>query len=123
MLTVRLVCAAYSSLLTLLLLVPDPLALLGLERIPCPKHGVGVHFGCFTVLALLVLAGRVVRRRVVLFGLLVAYAVIVELLQGFVPPRTVELRDLAENLLGLAAGAALWWTLKRYVLRARKRAG
>jgi hypothetical protein len=123
MLAVRLVCAAYWSLLTLLLLVPDPLALLGLERIPGPKTGIGVHFGCFTGLALLVSASRFARQKAVLFGLLAAYAVIVELSQGLVPPRTVELRDLAENLLGLAAGAAVWWTLKRCALRAGKHAG
>jgi len=107
-------------LLTLLLLVPDPLALLGLTRFPGPKHGVGVHFTCFTVLTLLVLAARLLRRRGVLLGLLAAYAVIVELLQGLVSPRTVELRDLVENLLGLAAGATLAWTLRRYLPPGRK---
>jgi len=123
MLALRLVCAAYWSLLTLLLLVPDPLALLGLERIPGPESGVGVHFSCFTALALLVSASRFARRKAVLLALLAAYAVIVELSQRLVPPRTVELRDLAENLLGLATGAAVWWMLERRLLRARTHQG
>ena len=53
---VRFICAAYWPLLTVLLLVPDPLALFGIRRVPSVSKGMGVHFLCFSVLGFLVLA-------------------------------------------------------------------
>ncbi len=117
MLILRLICAAYWVLLTVLLLVPDPGALFGIQRIPGYSTGVGVHFALFAVLGVLVLASRVSLEHALLAGLLTVYAITTELLQALVPLRTIELRDFAENLLGLAAGIAIWWIARKYVLR------
>jgi len=103
---IRLLGICYWVLLTVLLLVPDPLAMLGIRRLP-GNGGVGVHFTAFAGLALLVAASRLPRRRWIL-GLLLTYAVGVEAAQALVPSRTVEFRDLLENLAGLASGIGVW---------------
>ena len=103
-------CAAYWILLTVLLLVPHPLGLLGLTKSPWPlSHDRGVHFALFLALTLLADVCRWAIRPRWFFGLLVAYAITVELLQAFVPPRTVEVLDLVENLLGIAVGTGVFW--------------
>ena len=104
----RLVCLVYCAMLTLLLLVPDPAALLGIQRLPKVGSAIGIHFTAFAGLGMLVAAGRIPLRPVLLAGSLFLYSVGVELLQWYVPPRTVETRDLVENLLGLSAGVAVW---------------
>jgi hypothetical protein len=108
MLLIRGACVLYWMLLSFLLLAPDPLAVLGIRRLPGPPGGRGVHFLMFTLLALLVLASRWPIGRRLLVGGLVAFALGTELLQGLVPHRTVEMFDLAENVLGLAAGTSVW---------------
>ena len=97
-----------------MLLVPDPLGSLGLKSDPWPiSHDRGVHFVLFFTLTLLADAARWAVRPRWFFGLLTGYAIAVELLQAFVPPRTVEAMDLIENLSGVAAGTAVYWALHR----------
>ena len=72
-----------------------------------------VHFFLFAMLGFLVWASRLPVRPGLVLGLLVAYALVTESLQWFVPTRTVELLDYLENLLGLAAGGAVWCALQR----------
>ena len=117
MLILRLICVVYCVLITVLLLVPNPLALLGVRRIMVGYGGVGVHLLIFTLLAVIVLASRLPVGRLLLASLLLGYAITTELLQWLVPTRTVELRDMVENLLGLAAGSGLWWVAQRWPLR------
>lgn len=105
---VRLACLAYWALLSVLLLVPDPLALLGITRLPGPPTRKLEHFILFTLLTVLVHASRLPIGRGLLIVLLVVYAIGIEGLQALVPQRTVELLDLLENLAGLAAGTAIW---------------
>jgi hypothetical protein len=100
----------YWAALTVVLLVPDPLALLGLQRNPWPfSSDRGIHFSLFLGLTLLADMCRWAIRPRWFIGLLVAYATATELLQAFVPPRTVDLADLSENLLGVAAGTVIFW--------------
>lgn len=110
---VRMACVAYWLLLSVLLLVPDPYALLGIDR----SHGLSgdrlVHFAFFTTLALLVHVARLPVGRVLLWSTIVVYAVAVELLQSLVPHRVVDVVDLAENLLGLVAGTGIWFFVRR----------
>jgi len=105
---VRLVCVAYVAFLTLLLLVPDPGRLFGLWFPRGGGGGIGIHFSTFLTLGVLVGASRLPFRTSALIVLLLVYAVGMELLQLFSPPRTVELKDFAENLLGLVVGISLW---------------
>jgi VanZ family protein len=113
---IRVVATAYWLLLTVLLLAPDPFELLGMSR-PTDSTGRRVeHFALFVALALLVCASRLRMRGGGLAGLLVAYALITESLQGFIPTRSLELLDYLENLLGLAVGGAIWWWLRRWFL-------
>jgi hypothetical protein len=106
---VRAVCVLYWAGLTVLLLAPDPAALLGMERPPGTAKLRGVHLAFFLVLGVLIAASRWPPATRWMAGLTIGYAILTELLQGLVPNRTVELLDLAENLAGLALGAAAWW--------------
>ena len=105
---IRAACCAYWCLLSLMLLHPDPLALLGIERLPGPPGGRGVHFVIFAGLAFLTAASRFPVRRGVLAAVLVGYAVAMEALQAFAPNRTVEAFDAAENVMGLVVGSVIW---------------
>ena len=115
MLIIRCICAAYWLLLTTLLLAPW--GLLGFRPKPGQPADVGVHFLVFAVLGILVPASRLPLRRLSLAGLLVGYAIASELLQSFVPTRDTTPWDLLENLLGLAAGSAIWWVAQEYVFQ------
>jgi VanZ family protein len=66
-------------------------------------HSVG--FGVPTLLAAFAASGR--RRLLILVLGIAATATSMELLQYFVPDRTVELHDLASNALGITVGCAL----------------
>ena len=116
----RLGCLAYGILLTLLLVVPDPAALLGWRTIPNVTGGIGVHFTAFALLGFLVAASRFPLGRTWTAGLLLSYAFTAEFVQFFVPPRTVELRDLLENLVGLSVGVGLWQLIAKYRTAARR---
>jgi VanZ family protein len=119
----RLVCLAYWAFLTALLLVSDPAALVGLERVPKFPWGngdIGIHFTAFTTLALMVHVTRWPRRPGwIVTGLLVCYGLTTETLQVFVPHRSVELLDYTENVLGVAAGSGLYWLAAWLVRRCR----
>jgi hypothetical protein len=116
----RLLAVGYWLLVSLLLLVPNPAALLfGLRPAQAAASMRGVHGTAFLVLALLVQAARFPLRRSGQWALLVGYALLVESLQWFVPRRTVELADYAENLLGLALGAALFAAVSAWGRRSR----
>ena len=104
---VRGACFGYWALLSLALLHPDPWSLLGGRRMHVETPDQGVHFVLFSGLALLYQAGRFGLSRRAAAALLVGFAVAIESLQYFTPPRSVELRDYAENLLGLACGALI----------------
>ncbi|NLE39153.1 MAG: VanZ family protein [Pirellulaceae bacterium] len=105
---VRLVCLAYAAFLSLLLLVPDPARLFGLWFPRGGGGGIGIHFSTFLTLGVLVGASRIPIRTSVLVVLLLFYAIGIEFLQLLSPPRTVEFKDLVENLLGLVIGVTLW---------------
>jgi hypothetical protein len=105
---IRLLFIVYCVGLTVLLVAPDPAALLGIEKAPGAAGGRGIHFLAFLVLGLLALGSRWRLTPGLLIGLLIAYALATESLQWLVPPRTVAAPDFAENLLGLAAAAGCW---------------
>jgi len=113
----RWITAIYWAMLTVLLLVPDPWALLHLRPPPGEASSFGTHFACFALLGALVRFARFSGRPMAWVGTLVGYAVLVELGQALVPLRTVQWEDLAANLTGLAGGALIGWA----ALRARSR--
>jgi hypothetical protein len=106
-----LTCIAYWILLTLLLLTPDPAALLGLQRVPSLPWGkFGVHLSFFALLSFLVCAAWWSKRFFwPMAALLVAYGIVTESLQLLVPHRTARPLDGIENLLGIAVGAGVYW--------------
>ncbi len=118
-----LICAGYWGLLTVLLLTGDPAGAIGLDEGPnFPGGDVSAHFLAFAILALLVHASRWPRSVTPSpLALLLLYAVAVESLQWFSPPRTVELKDYANNLLGVAAGTGLYWFVTRRSWLPRRR--
>ena len=86
-------------------------------RLPVPVSDVTAHAIAYAVLGAAMLRAvtgadslRITGGGVLLaVALTVAYGVTDELHQSFVPGRTPELRDLAADALGAAAGAALGW--------------
>jgi VanZ family protein len=111
---IRYICVAYWVVLTVLLLVPDPSALLGLRRIPGDREGLCAHFAVFAILGALVQASRLRLRPALLGGVLLGYAVVSELLQSVVG-RDTSLWDLLADLFGVAAGTAVWWVAERHI--------
>jgi glycopeptide antibiotics resistance protein len=105
----------YWLFLTVLLLVPNPAALVGLHAVPVfPWGKFGVHLIAFTILGFLANATRWPKRfcwPMIVF--LVGYGITTEVLQLFVPHRTSRVMDGIENILGIAAGSALYWLLLR----------
>ena len=116
----RKVFLLYLGLLTLLLLVRNPYALVRtrFELLSAAWLVQALaHFGCFAVLAVLALATRPRMRASWLLALLGVYALATELLQGFVPPRTPEFSDFVLNILGIAAGTLCWAAWRRRLAR------
>jgi glycopeptide antibiotics resistance protein len=113
----RIICCGYWLLLTVLLLVPNPAALLGLHAVPMfPWGKFGIHMGFFTVLGFLANATRWPKRPSwPLIVFLIVYAITTESLQLFVPHRTARVMDGIENILGIAIGSAIYWLLMRLV--------
>jgi hypothetical protein len=109
------VCAIYLSLLTTLLLSPNPAAVLGLKCIPSiPGGDTTMHLGSFMVLTILVHSMRWPKPLHSSFvAILLLYAGATESLQALVPPRTVDLRDFIANVFGVAAGSLIYWSLQR----------
>ena len=110
----RVFCAAYWVVLTVLLLAPDPWALLGLSRLGSTvSTDRGVHFLMFLILGFLIHASRWPWRLLAFLLVLFFYAVGAELLQWFFPPRTVDALDMVENVVGIAMGSlASWWLIR-----------
>ncbi len=86
-----------------------------------PWGDVGIHLAAFTILTLLVCSARWPKSIGWPVVILLVYAVATESLQALVPPRSVELKDYLENLLGIAIGSGLYWCLRRAVLKAGAR--
>jgi hypothetical protein len=114
----RVAFVAYLSFVTLLLLTPDPLGLLGLRPYAETLGGdSGRHFLLFAGLGLLGSLGRWPISTAKLACLLAAYGIGTEVLQAFIPPRTPEAADAVEDLLGIAVGLAVGAAATRLWLR------
>jgi len=113
MLVVRVGFFVYLAALTVLLLAPDPNAMTGIEQLPGFLEDHLLHLLALLGLTLLAHASRWPLGTGVLVGLLAVYAVAVEVLQVYSPPRDVQLKDLVENVLGVVLGTVLWWAVVR----------
>jgi hypothetical protein len=109
----RFACIAYWILLTMLLLVPNPAAMVGLHAVLIfPWGKFGIHLIAFTILGFLANATRWPKRLCwPMIVVLVVYGITTESLQLFVPHRTARVMDGIENILGIAAGSAIYWLL------------
>lgn len=107
----------YWLFLTVLLLVSNPAALVGLHAVPVfPWGKFGIHLIAFTGLGFLANAGRGLRRPSwSLIAFLIVYGVTTESLQLLVPCRSARVMDGIENILGIAAGSLLYWLVVRLV--------
>jgi hypothetical protein len=107
-------CIAYWICLTVLLLVPRPDELVGFSAPIFPWGKFGIHTGFFMVLGVLANFTRWPKRldwRLIVF--LAIYGITTEFLQRFVPPRTSQVIDGFENLLGIALGSGIYWWVWR----------
>ncbi len=112
----RWACGLYAAALTAGMLWPGAG---GITRVAEPAVGGSsrlVHMGAFVVLALLVWQARPPWRGAVVFGVLLAYAVLGEAAQALVPSRNAAWQDAVANVLGILLGFALAWGAAR-VLR------
>jgi VanZ family protein len=108
----RVVCIGYAVFLTLLLLTSEPSRLIGvhgslpwvLQKIEPAAHAIS-----FLMLAVLVLAPRWPLPRWSIVLILIMYGGMTEIVQGFVPHRTPDWMDWAQDVGGVAAGAAICW--------------
>ncbi len=108
----------YLAVLSAGLFLPDPFIMAGTEHdvlrtLYFDKVDPVGHVLAFLPLGFLSCASPWPRRGAVRLGLSVAYALASEPLQAFFPPRTPQLSDLIEDLVGLALGATCWWVLTR----------
>ena len=112
-----LICFAYWILLTVLLLVPDPAALVGLRTVPIfPWGKFGIHLTAFTLLGSLVHAARWPKGVWwPLIVVLIGYGITTGSLQLFVPHRTARVMDGIENILGIVAGSGIYWLVRRLI--------
>ena len=117
---IRIAFVAYLLVLTVLLLAPDPNALTGMPELPGFFQEYLTHFLLLAGLTVLAQASRWPLGSATLLGLLAVYAAATEALQAFSPPRQVDAKDLVENLLGIAAGAAFWWAAVRWRSRGQQ---
>ena len=119
----RTVCLGSWAAVTVLLLVPNPAALVGLRHAPRPGYALLAHLGSFFLLSVLTLASRLPVSWPATLGVLVSYGAVVELLQGFVPRRTVAFADFVANTVGIVLGAAAYacatWYWRRRSRNAR----
>ncbi len=104
----RATCLAAWAVVTVLLLVPDPSALVGLSKSAISGYSLIAHVACFFAISLLTLLSRPPVSAPATVTILMAYGATVEMLQGLVPQRTVEFRDFVANALGIAAGVAAY---------------
>ena len=106
----------YWVLLTVLLLVPNPAALLGLHAVPVfPWGKFGVHLGFFTVLGFLATRRTMAQRSRLADdrfpdGVRPGHG---SLAVAFVPHRHAAVIDAVEDILGIALGVAIYWLLQR----------
>ncbi|MFZ5828449.1 MAG: VanZ family protein [Planctomycetota bacterium] len=106
----RAVCLLYAVALTLLLLTRDPASLVGIVgawRLLLQS----AHFWSFLVLTLLMMAARWPASRWSIVGLLAVYAALTEFSQYWTATRRPEWSDWVQNIAGIAAGLAIYWTL------------
>jgi hypothetical protein len=118
-LAMPLVCLCYWLFLTALLLVPNPAGLVGLSAVPIfPWGKFGIHLIAFAIPGFLVNATRWPKRLgwpMIVF--LMGYGVTTEVLQLWVPHRTSRVMGGIENILGIAAGSAIYWLRLRLMQR------
>jgi VanZ family protein len=113
---------AYLVLLTLALVVPNPLDFLpGRRDLIATYRAIQpvVHFVSFVPLTVLALAAPWPLRRAWVVALLAAYGLATELAQTLVPHRTPALSDFVQDLAGIGVGLAAWG-LGRTFLAGRK---
>jgi hypothetical protein len=105
------ICLAYWTLLTVLLLSQNPAEMVGLEKVPWFSWGkTGLHTTSFVILGVLAHAARWPKRVAwQLIAILAVYAVTTETLQVFVPNRHAWVPDGLENLAGVAIGTFFYW--------------
>ena len=109
--SVRAMLLGYFALLSALLLVSDPFALLGMPRPPAGSGGYA-HFQAFTLLGLLVAACRFKLQIRWIYLTTLLYAVLIELLQFTNPARQVDPVDMLQNVLGASVGMLAWMTIE-----------
>ena len=109
------ICIGYWILLTVLLLTPNPSALVGLQAVPIfPWGKFGIHLTAFTILGVLANASRWPKRLGwSLILVLAIYGITTEALQLLVPHRASRVMDGVENLLGIALGSGIYWLFWR----------
>jgi hypothetical protein len=104
-------CIAYWIFLTVLLIVSNPAAMVGMQSVPIfPWGKFGIHLSFFVVLGVLAnFSGWPKRLSWPLVAFMAAYGIATELLQLLVPRRTGRMTDAIEDILGIVIGSGIYW--------------
>jgi VanZ family protein len=111
---IRLVFFGYLVSLTVLLLVKDPLRLMGMRGEGAAFLDAFMPFAHLLSFFLLTALALIIRwpiPRWIMAILLAMYGGLTEIAQSFLPPRTAEWRDWLQDLAGIAIGAVVCWGL------------
>jgi hypothetical protein len=114
----RLICAVYLAFLTALLLTANPLRFIGI-RGPAPSLLKSLmpaaHLLSFGLLAVLALSTRWLAPRWAVVLILIGYAAMTEVTQGYFPPRTPKWIDWFQDVAGILLAAAMCWLAARII--------
>ncbi len=106
--------AGYWAFLTVLLLAPYPAKIVGMTDVPqFPFGHIGIHFCAFSMLTLLAHSARWPARPGWLVIVLVIYGGATEIIQHFVPPRTMGFKDFVADACGVLVGTCVYWVIWR----------
>ena len=63
-----------------------------------------LHFSCFLYLTILSWLSRIIHKELFLYAILLAYGILIEIVQIYIPYRSFEFLDIFADFLGILAG-------------------
>ena len=63
-----------------------------------------LHFGCFLYLTIISWLSRIIHKELLLYVIVLAYGILIEIVQIYIPYRSFEFLDIFADFLGVLAG-------------------
>ncbi len=64
-----------------------------------------IHFSCFLYLTIISWLGRIIYKELWLYVIVLAYGILIEIVQIYIPYRSFEFLDIFADFLGILAGS------------------